>query len=38
MKINFTETGWGDYTYWERQDKKTLKKINSLIDDIGRNG
>jgi toxin YoeB len=38
MKINFTETGWHDYTYWEGQDKKTLKKINSLIDDIERNG
>jgi toxin YoeB len=38
MKINFTEIGWQDYTYWQSQDKKTLKKINSLIDDIGRNG
>jgi toxin YoeB len=38
MKINFSEIGWRDYTYWEGQDKKTLKKINSLIEDIGRNG
>jgi toxin YoeB len=38
MKINFTEIGWRDYTYWENQDKKTLKKINSIIDDIERNG
>ena len=21
MKINFTETGWRDYLYWEGQDK-----------------
>ena len=38
MKINFTETGWKDYLYWESQDKKTLKQINRLIDDITRNG
>ena len=38
MKINFTETGWRDYLYWEEQDKKTLKQINKLIADIERNG
>ena len=38
MKINFTETGWQDYVYWENQDKKTLKQINNLIADIQRNG
>lgn len=31
MKINFTETAWGDYIYWQTQDKKTLKRINELI-------
>ena len=29
---------WDDYVYWQTQDKKTLKKINSLIKDIDRNG
>ena len=24
--------------YWQRQDKKTLKRINKLIQDIERNG
>jgi len=38
MKINFTETGWDDYTYWISQDKKTIKRINNLIEDIERNG
>jgi toxin YoeB len=38
MKIYFTETGWNDYVYWETQDKKTLKRINNLIEDITRNG
>ena len=28
---------WDDYLYWQGQDKKTLKRINSLIKDIERN-
>ena len=38
MNKLFTENGWKDYTYWEAEDKKTLKRINRLIDDISRNG
>lgn len=38
MKINFTETGWSDYLYWQGQDKKTLKRINNIVQDIERNG
>lgn len=36
--INFSENGWNDYIYWQSQDKKTLKKINQLLQDILRNG
>ena len=36
--IDFQEHGWIDYLYWQTQDKKTLKKINLLINDIMRNG
>lgn len=32
------DEAWDDYVYWQTQDKKTLKKINSLIKDIDRNG
>ena len=32
------DTAWADYLYWQTQDKKTLKKINKLIQDIERNG
>lgn len=32
------DDAWEDYVYWQTQDKKTLKKINSLIKDIDRNG
>jgi toxin YoeB len=38
VKINFTETGWSDYVYWQEHDKKTLRQINKLIEDIERNG
>lgn len=34
-KVWFDEA-WDDYTYWQVQDKKTLKRINILIRDIER--
>ncbi len=34
-KIWFDEA-WEDYTYWQTQDKKTLKRINNLLKDIER--
>ncbi len=35
QKIWFDEA-WDDYLYWQTQDKKTLKRINTLIRDIER--
>jgi len=32
------DTAWDDYLYWQTQDKKTLKRINKLLQDIERNG
>lgn len=32
------DDAWQDYLYWQKQDKKTLKRINTLIEDISRNG
>ncbi len=37
MKIRFDETAWKQITYWMEQDKKTLRKINKLLEDISRN-
>ena len=37
MKLIFAEKGWEDYLYWQRTDKKILKRINTLIKDIKRN-
>ena len=38
MNKLFTDNGWADYVYWEPEDRKTLSRINKLIDDISRNG
>ena len=32
----FTLNAWADYTYWQTQDKKTLKRINTLIEATAR--
>ena len=38
MNKLFTDHGWQDYIYWQTEERKTLKKINQLIEDICRNG
>ncbi len=37
MKLLFSENAWEDYLFWQKTDKKTLKRINKLIKDILRN-
>ena len=34
--IRFTPAAWADYTYWQGSDKKTLKRINLLIEAAAR--
>jgi toxin YoeB len=36
MKPVFAEEAWEDYLYWQKQDKKILKRINLLIREISR--
>jgi len=38
MRKIWFEEAWDDYVYWQMQDKKTLKRINTLVQDISRNG
>ena len=38
MNRSFSPHAWDDYLYWQTQDRKTLKRINNLLDDIARNG
>ena len=37
-ELTFSATGFADYIYWQSQDKKTLNRINNLLEDIQRNG
>lgn len=32
-KLAWGSKAWQDYLYWQSQDKKTLKRINQLIQD-----
>jgi len=36
MTITFSENAWDDYLYWQKVDKKIVKKINKLIKEIQR--
>lgn len=34
--INWHSQAWEDYLYWQKEDKRILRRINSLIKDIQR--
>ena len=36
INIAFTNKAWEEYCYWQSQDKKTLKRINTILADIQR--
>ena len=36
MKITFTEQAWEDYQYWQKTDKRILRRIHLLTRDIQR--
>ncbi|WP_163557503.1 Txe/YoeB family addiction module toxin [Halomonas sp. NO4] len=36
MRLTWAGNAWEDYLYWQARDKKTLKRINTLIKDIQR--
>lgn len=38
MRKIWHDKAWADYVAWQEQDKKTLKKINRLLQDIDRHG
>ena len=35
-KLAWTGEAWKDYTYWQTQEKRILKRINKLINDTMR--
>ncbi len=36
MKLVFSTHAWEDYLYWQQTDRKTLQRINKLIQEIVR--
>jgi toxin YoeB len=34
--LSWTDESWKDYLYWQSQDRKTLKRINKLIEETKR--
>ena len=32
MKLVFADEAWNDYLDWQQQDKRTVKRINELIE------
>lgn len=38
MRKIWSDEAWEEYLYWQTQDKKTLKRINRILEEIDRNG
>lgn len=36
MELSFSKNAWEEYLSWQEEDKKVLRKINSLIKEIQR--
>jgi toxin YoeB len=36
VRLIFSSEAWDDYLYWQRHDRKTLQRINRLIEEIRR--
>jgi toxin YoeB len=36
-RLVWTAAAWEDYVYWQTQDRKTLRRINLMIQDALRN-
>lgn len=35
-RLVWTLSAWEDYVYWQKQDRKTLRRINQLVRDCSR--
>ena len=36
MRLIFAEHAWQDYLYWQKTDKKIIRRINTLIKECSR--
>lgn len=37
MKIAWSSAAWADYLFWQKNDKKKVSRINTLVKDTIRN-
>jgi len=37
LKLIFSDNAWEDYLYWQKADRKILRRINTLIQEVKRN-
>lgn len=37
-RITFSPDAWADYLYWQAEDKKTLRRINKLLQELQKDG
>jgi toxin YoeB len=37
VKLIFSDHAWDDYLFWQKTDKKVLRRINTLIKETKRN-
>ncbi len=37
MRLIFSDNAWDDYIFWQKTDKKILRRINKLIKNTKRN-
>lgn len=38
MTFHWDDDAWEDYLFWQREDRRVLKRINELLRDIARHG
>ena len=38
MRLIWDQNAWEDYLWWQAQDRRLLKRINQLIQDVIRSG
>lgn len=38
MRLVWSTNAWQDYVWWQTQDRKILRRVSLLLDDIVRNG
>jgi len=38
VRLVWDEAAWEDYLWWQAQERRVLKRVNALLQEIARNG